>query len=269
MREAPGQRNLVAEKRETLMPLGFETHGSGPRKVIVLHGWFGDQTFMRPMRDALDGEAFTYVFPAYRGYGASKGRSGAHDLAEISADVRELAGALGYSTFNLVGHSMGGKFIQRIALDAPGDVNRMVAITPVPAAAVPFDEQGWALFDGAAKNLDNRKGIIDFSTGSRLPKAWVDSIARHSEATSTREAFGAYLRAWAKTDFHAEVVGCSIPIKVIVGQHDRAIDEPTMRATYGEWFKHCEIEVMGNAGHYPMNETPVALAASMEAFLRG
>ena len=53
------------------MSLGYETYGSGSHKVIVLHGWFGDETFMRPMRDALDGAEFTYIFPAYRGYGAA------------------------------------------------------------------------------------------------------------------------------------------------------------------------------------------------------
>ena len=145
----------------------------------------------------------------------------------------------------------------------------MVGVTPVPAAAIPFDEQGWALFSGAAKNLDNRRAIIDFSTGSRLSKTWVDALARHSEATSTREAFGAYLLAWAKSDFHEAVKGDATPIKVIVGEHDGAIVEATMRATFAQWYKNREIEIMPNSGHYPMNETPVALATSIEAFLRG
>ena len=37
------------------MTLGYETFGEGAHKVVVLHGWFGDQTFMHPMRDALSG----------------------------------------------------------------------------------------------------------------------------------------------------------------------------------------------------------------------
>jgi len=251
------------------MSLGYETFGSGSHKVIVLHGWFGDETFMRPMRDALDGAEFTYIFPAYRGYGASKRLTGAYTVEEIASDVLALADKLGLDRFSLVGHSMGGKFIQRVAADAPARVKRMVGVTPVPAAAVPFDDQGWGLFSGAAASLDNRRGIIGFSTGSRLTATWVDAIAKHSEATSTREAFGAYLLAWAKSDFHQAVMGSEIPIKVIVGQYDGAINEPTMQATFAQWYKHCQIEVMPNSGHYPMNETPVALATSMEAFLRG
>ena len=62
------------------MTLGYETFGEGAHKVVVLHGWFGDQTFMAPMRDALSPKEFTYVFPAYRGYGASKTLTGAFTL---------------------------------------------------------------------------------------------------------------------------------------------------------------------------------------------
>ncbi len=250
------------------MSIGYEAYGSGSHKVVVLHGWFGDETFMRPMRDALSGGEFTYVFPAYRGYGASKRLTGAYTVDEIAADVLALTDTLGLDRFSLVGHSMGGKFIQRVALDAPARVRKMVAVTPVPAAAVPFDDQGWGLFSGAAAQLDNRRAIIDFSTGSRLGRTWIDAMARHSEATSTREAFAAYLLAWAKADFHQAVIGNATPIKVIVGEHDGGINEPTMRATYLQWYKHAELEVIPNAGHYPMNETPVALATSIEAFLR-
>ena len=250
------------------MTIGYETYGRGERKVVVLHGWFGDQTFMAPMRDALSPEEFTYVFPAYRGYGASKRQTGAYTVEEISADVRALIDSLGYREVSLVGHSMGGKFIQRVAVDAPGRIRRMVAITPVPAAAVPFDEQGWALFSGATDNVGNRRGIIDFTTGSRLSAAWLDNMARASSENSMREAFAGYLLAWAKADFHQAVMGSDIPVKVIVGQYDGAINAETMKATFLQWYKHAELEEIANAGHYPMNETPVALATAIEAFLR-
>ena len=251
------------------MALGYETFGEGAHKVVVLHGWFGDQTFMAPMRDALSAKEFTYVFPAYRGYGASKHLTGAYTLEEISADVRELIDSLGLEKVSLVGHSMGGKFIQRVALDMPGRVTRMVAITPVPASSSPFDEQGWNLFSGAADEITNRFAIIDFTTGARLTPTWVDHMAAASWGNSTKEAFAAYLLAWAQTDFHEAVMGGEIPIHVIVGQHDGAINEEAMKATYLQWHRKASLEVIPNAGHYPMNETPVALATAMETFLRG
>jgi pimeloyl-ACP methyl ester carboxylesterase len=251
------------------MAIGYETLGRGAHKVVVLHGWFGDQTFMAPMREALSGEEFTYVFPAYRGYGASKAQTGAYTVEEISADVRALIDQLGFDKVSLVGHSMGGKFIQKVAVDAPGRVSRMVAVTPVPAAAVPFDEQGWGLFSGAAEAIGNRRAIIDFTTGSRLSGAWLDHMAAASWGNCAKEAFAGYLLAWAKADFHGEVIGNEIPIKVIVGEHDGAINAEAMKATYLTWYKNAELEILPNAGHYPMNETQVALATSIEAFLRG
>jgi pimeloyl-ACP methyl ester carboxylesterase len=59
-----------------------------------------------------------------------------------------------------------------------------------------------------------------------------------------------------------------VPVKVIVGAHDGALTADVMTATYLAWYPNASLEVMANAGHYPMNETPVALATSIEAFLR-
>lgn len=251
------------------MTIGYETMGQGTHKVLMLHGWFGDHTTFRPLRDALSLDDFTYASVACRGYGLSRHLTGDYSMQEISADVRELADKLGWGEFSLVGHSMGGMAIQRILADAPQRVRKLVAVTPVPASGVPFDADGWALFEGAAANLDNRRGIIDFSTGNRLSKAWIDHVARYSEETSDRAAFAAYLRAWAKTDFHADIAGKATPVKVIVGANDAALTAEIMKATYLAWYPNAELEVMANAGHYPMNETPVALATAIEGFLRG
>jgi pimeloyl-ACP methyl ester carboxylesterase len=250
------------------MTIGHRTLGHGPHHVLALHGWFGDETCFDPMRDALTLDEFTYAFMAYRGYGLSRQQRGDYTMKEISADALALADALEWETFSVIGHSMGGMAAQRVLADAPKRVEKLVALTPVPASGVPFDPESWKLFEGAARSLDHRRGIIDFSTGGRLSKAWVDRIARYSAETATVEAFAAYLQAWAKTDFHTEIMGKPMPVKVIVGAHDQSLTADFMTATYLAWYPNAELEVMANAGHYPMSETPVALVTSIEAFLR-
>ena len=250
------------------MTLGYQAYGTGSHKVIVLHGWFGDHTMFSPMRAALNANEFTYIFPAYRGYGLSKHLSGKYTNAEISGDVIALADEIGLKEFSLIGHSMGGKAIQRVMADAPKRVKKMVAVTPVPAAAVPFDDQTWGMFEGAASRIENRKGILHYSTGGRLNDNWIAHMANYSLHTSTQDAFAGYLRAWAKEEFVNDVMGSETPIKVIIGEHDPSLTADIMKATYLTWYKNAELEVMPNAGHYPMDETPVALATSIERFLQ-
>jgi len=250
------------------MTNGYKSFGHGDHKVMVLHGWFGDDTMFDPMRDALSLDTFTYAMMAYRGYGQSRALRGAYTIDEIAADALALADALEWESFSLVGHSMGGMAVQKVLAEAPARVRRIVAVTPVPASGVPFDAEGWKLFEGAARNIDNRRAIIDFSTGGRLAKPWIDHMARYSAETSVVEAFASYLQSWAKSDFSAAIKGHPVPIKVIVGAHDPALPAEVMHSTFLAWYPNAELEVLANAGHYPMNETPVALASSIEAFLR-
>jgi len=173
------------------MTIGYRTLGHGPRHVLALHGWFGDESTFDPMRDALTLDEFTYAFVAYRGYGLSRQQRGDYSMKEIAADTLALADALEWESFSLIGHSMGGMAIQRVLADAPRRVEKLVAVTPVPASGLPFDAESWKLFEGAARSLDNRRGILDFSTGGRLSKAWIDRMARYSAETATVEAFAA------------------------------------------------------------------------------
>jgi pimeloyl-ACP methyl ester carboxylesterase len=243
------------------------TVGSGDHHVLAVHGWFGSARGWGALPDFLDGDTYTYVFMNVRGYGDRRDVSGEFTTEEAAADAMALADELGWDRFSLIGHSMGGKIIQHVLLDAPERVRQLVALNPVPASGVPFDEQSWALFAGAAEDPGNRAAIINITTGNRLTPAFANGITRHSLENSTVEAFGAYLPSWGKADFSGQVTGNPAPVKVIVGEHDPALGAELMRQTWLRYYPNADLTIMANAGHYPMFETPVALATVIEEHL--
>ena len=217
---------------------------------------------------SLDTQHFSYAFMDYRGYGARKGSGGPYTIAQIAHDALALADHLGWQRFSLVGHSMGGLAIQQVLADAPDRVQALVGITPVPAGGVPFDDAGWAFFSSAARDPAARKGIIDLTTGNRLTGVWLDAMVKSSLAHSDVEAFDAYLTAWAKTNILEHVQGKTLPVLVVAGENDPALGPETCKATWLQHYPNARLDVMSNAGHYPMDETPVALATVVEKFLR-
>jgi len=243
------------------------TVGSGPVHVLALHGWFGSARGWGFLPHLIDRERFTWAFLDYRGYGERRDVAGEHSVAEISRDALALADELGWERFAVVGHSMGGSAAQHVLADAPERVTHLVGISPVPASGVPFDEQGWALFDSAAHDRAARKAIIDLTTGNRLSSHWLDTMVEESLAASTAEAFGAYLPAWARTDFADRVTGNPVPALAIAGAHDPALGAATMQATWLQAYPGCRLEILAEAGHYAMYETPVRLASLLDEFL--
>jgi pimeloyl-ACP methyl ester carboxylesterase len=249
------------------MPNTFHRVGNGPHPVLVLHGWFGDARSFEPVEPWLSGHEFSYIFMDYRGYGGMRETRGAYTIDEIAADALALADALGLHTFSLVGHSMGGMAGERIATIAPDRVRALVAVAPVPCGGVAYDAATRRLLEEAAGSVAQRETIIGRSTGGRLPSSWVAWKAGYSAAHSAREAFAAYLHAWADTDFSDEITGRH-PVKVLVGEHDPTFNAVLMADTFLRRYSRATVEILKNAGHYPMNETPLALAAAIEGFLK-
>jgi pimeloyl-ACP methyl ester carboxylesterase len=243
--------------------------GTGPRHVLALHGWFGSAAGWGPFAELFDGDRYSVAFVDFRGYGARRGEPGAFTLAEIAADALAAADELGWPDFAVMGHSMGGSAMQRVLADAPDRVRGLVGISPVPSTGVPFDEQGWQLFSSAAEDRGSRFAIIDLTTGNRLSSSWVDRMVQFSLDQSDVPAFAGYLEAWAHTDFSAEVQGNPVPVLVVVGEHDPALGAPVMRQTFLGQYPNASLEVLPNAGHYAMFETPVALLTCVERFLDG
>ncbi|MFG2714455.1 alpha/beta fold hydrolase [Streptomyces goshikiensis] len=251
------------------MAIAHRRIGTGPVRVIVLHDWFGTSANWGSVLDYLDPGEFSYVFPDYRGYGDRRDVAGRYDVPEIAGDVLELADQLGWDTFSLIGHSMGGKVAQQVLVLAPERIERLVGINPVPAGPYEMDDAAHALFHGAAASADNRRAILDLVTGNRAGRRWLDRMVAHSLEVSRPEAFAAYLASWQPLDLSDAVKGNTVPVLVLVGEYDLALTADVMRATWQVWYPNCRVRPLPGAGHYPPHETPVAFVAETEAFLRG
>jgi esterase len=253
---------------ENSMINGFTQVGHGPHKVMVMGGWFGDAADWQATVDAIDPAAFTFVLFDYRGYGRSRDIEGAYNFEQSAQDALALADQLGWQRFSLIGHSMGGVAIQRVLLAAPDRIDRMLAISAVPACSSRMDAQRLQMFDSAVLDVAKREFIINYSTGSRLTPTWVQSMARRSMEGSRQDAFAGYLKEWATNDFSALVQGNEVKLKVMVGEFDPTIGAALMESTWLAWYPNAQMEVLANCGHYPMHETPPALAAAIQSFLQ-
>ncbi len=236
--------------------------------MIALSGWFTDAAGWGSFHDLINAEQQSWAFVNYRGYGDRKDVDGPYTNSQIAADVLEVADRLEWEDFALVGHSLGGKAILRVYADAPQRVTALIGISPIHADAFPFDEAGWKLFGGAAESDENRYTIIDYTTGNRNSPTWINKMVAYSLSCSTRAAFGAYLTAWGKDDFLADLPDDDHPpVHAIVGKHDLGVGEEYVRSSWMKTFTDSTLDVIADGGHYAMWEAPVALLTSIEKAL--
>jgi len=248
-------------------PVGYLLHGSGPRRVLVMHDWMGDHTNYDAVLPYLDTTAFTYAFLDLRGYGKSEHLQGAHTVEEIAGDALALADHLGWARFHVLGHSITGMAAQRLALDGGDRIQSVVAVSPMGAAGSPASDEALRFFASTIDDDEAFIRLIRFLTGG-LSAGWAAMKLRQNRGGVSRERQRAYLPMF-RTNFLAEVQGLETPFLVVVGDKDPGIDEAAMQSTFLSWYPNAQLRILPNCGHYPMQECPPFFAQVVEEYLLG
>jgi magnesium chelatase accessory protein len=245
--------------------------GRGPT-LLLLHGTGAATHSWRGVAPLL-ARHFTIVAPDLAGHGFSEPprRTFGYTLPGVAQDVRALLAALNMTPQAIVGHSAGAAIAVRLALDglqAPV-VSLNGALKPLPGALSilgpitalaflnPFALRMFAVraaAPGAVARLMR-------STGSTLDAAGLDYYRRLLTTERHLRAAISLMANWDLAPLQHELSRLSVPLTLIVADHDRAVPPHAADAALAR-APHANRVRFPRAGHLAHEENP-ALAAQL------
>ena len=265
---------------------GTEIHvrvgGSGPA-VILIHG-FGDTGDMwAKLADDLVRD-HTVVVPDLRGMGLSAKPDGGYDKLNQAADMRAVLEALGIDKAAVIGHDIGTMVAYAYAARYRDKTEKLVMMdAPVPGVP-PWDEivrdpRLWH-FDFGGPDMERlvkgRERIYldrfwnEFAgTPSRIGEATRRHYAAlYARPGAMRAAFAQFrsIRKDAEDNKKAVTTKLSMPVLAVGGEKSfGAMEAVVMRNAATDVTE----VVIGDAGHWLMEEQPAATMKAVRQFLDG
>lgn len=239
-----------------------DPRGESLRPVVFLHGWLMDRRTWSAVVDAPELADALRVCVDLRGHGRSTGA--APDTLSSQADeVLRLATDMGWSTFDVVGHSMGGGVAQILAARAPHRVRRVALLATVPIGGLPLPPDIYASFDDLAEKRDALEAFLapQIVDASALAAA-VDLAVACPTATAQRS-----LRAWTQGAERPPDGSLTMPCLIMGGAEDAYISRELLETQVAPIFSDAELRILESCGHYPQLDQPATVARALGDFL--
>jgi pimeloyl-ACP methyl ester carboxylesterase len=267
----------------------YEEHGEGPDVFVFLHGNCASPRWWRPIAERLPRRCRAVV-PALRGSGQTRGRTTSFSMAQLAADLHELAETLRLPPFHLVGHSLGGAVAMQFALDYADQVRTLVLAAPAPAAGLsalrrgdsrlaravslvdPDHEPSMAMLRGgirAARLLGTHQAMMRQAVEEMLPPSIRCGLELRDvvqDALSiTPEASVGYLQGLHRWNIEDRLRQLHAPTLIIAGARDAIVPVLALEETV-RLLPRGELEVWPDTGHVPQLSAPDTFVERLLAF---
>lgn len=241
-------------------------HGSGP-------GTTGAGAWTSTAR-AL-GSEFHAVAPDQPGFGQTPLPPGSRGGLEVwTKSAGDLMDALGFRTYAVVGHSMGGAVALALAASRPEQISRVVAVATMgaPGAGLSPDLDAlWAASDDEAGARDMLRRL--FFDQSFVTDDAVQTRARgiRDGAAAFKELFPPPRSRWAAdlTLTAATLSQVQAPVLLVHGAQDGVTPMPAATAPLMEHLADVRLQVVDECGHAVMAERPEGFWRLLSNFLGG
>jgi pimeloyl-ACP methyl ester carboxylesterase len=266
---------IVNNSHHQLLKLGqnlefsYVERGAPDRPAIVLlHGYSDSWRSYAPLMTALP-YRYRLVAVSFRGHGDSSKPPYGYDIATFALDVIALLDALGIEHAVFVGHSMGSLVAQRIALDHPDRVLKLVLIGAF--AGLAGNEAVQALW---RDDVSHMRGAADeefvrsfqqSSIAVEVPQAFVDGVVAESLKVPAH-VWQSTLRSLLRDDHTDRLHEILAPTLIIWGDQDTfATRADQDQLTLG--LPNARLSIHVGIGHAPNWENPARVAREIERFV--
>lgn len=235
--------------------------------ILFLHGYSDHWRSVAPILPFLP-PSLRVVAPDQRGHGGSERPDGRYDVSALATDATALLDALGIARTTVVGHSMGSLVAQRLAVEHPKRIDRLML---VGSAASLVENAALREVTAVVQTLPDpvpRHFVEQFqadATGRPIPAAFEDAIVTEACRMPAR-IWKAIASALARFDGRADLPRIAAPTRIVWGE----IDAFFGRADQDELLTgipHAVLSVYAGTGHAPHWEEPERFAAELAAFL--
>jgi pimeloyl-ACP methyl ester carboxylesterase len=256
--------------------LAAVVEGSGPGLLLV-HGFGGAK---EDFADHIPTLARDYKVVAFdhRGHGESDKPAdvAAYSLERLRADTVQVADAAGLEQFRLLGHSMGGMIVRRIAVQASDRVEALVMMDTSPGPIPGFDPELMeiAATHALTEGKDSLRELLEFAKSLNTPayerclderpgfaefeaKKW-DDLSEVMWAAMVRELAN-------QTDDLDAMRALTCPVLVIVGEQDKPFVGVSRKMAAA--IPNATLVVVPDAGHSPQFENAAVWIDALTKFL--
>lgn len=217
--------------------LHVQDSGGRGRPVILIHGWPLSGESWKAQIPALTAAGFRVIAYDRRGFGRSDTPSDGFDYDTLTDDLAGLIHDMALTNVSLVGFSMGGGEVARyIGTYGESGIHSVVFAAAVPPYLMKSEDNPHgpltaekarefetalradrdAFFDGFTKDFFSANGKLMVSEQDRREAL---ALCKQSDPAA---ALGC-MKAWATTDFRADLPRITVPALVLHGDADATV----------------------------------------------